>query len=53
MFIVLSFQIGRFNRCAGPTGRFRLQLINKCVKAETSYSDRAVSPVIRHWLNYN
>ena len=41
------FQIGRFNRAAGPTGRFRLQLINKCVKAETSYKDSSVSPVIR------
>ena len=45
--IIPHFQIGRFNRAAGPTGRFRLQLINKCVKAETSYKDSSVSPVIR------
>merc|ERR1712045_537826 len=45
-------QIGRWNRAAGPTGRFRLQLINKCVKAETSYKDSSVSPVIRQTLQH-
>jgi hypothetical protein len=45
-------QIGRFNKSAGPTGRFRLQLINKCVKANKGFADATVSPVIRQSLQH-
>ena len=29
-----------------------MQLINKCVKAETTFSDRSISPVIRQSLQH-
>lgn len=46
-------QIKRWLALAGPNGRFRKMLINKIKKAETSYDDYKISPVIRqvllHW----
>lgn len=45
-------QIGRFNRMAGPTGRFRGQLIRACQKRGASYDDASVSPVIRQSLQH-
>jgi len=40
-------QISRFNKSAGPTGRFRTQLANKCLAAGTHALDANISPVIR------
>jgi hypothetical protein len=34
-------------RLMGPHGRFRLQLINRCVKAGKTFDDASVSPVMR------
>mmetsp|Transcript_25381 Transcript_25381/g.31218 ORF Transcript_25381/g.31218 Transcript_25381/m.31218 type:complete len:374 (-) Transcript_25381:192-1313(-) len=46
-------QISRWAKSAGPTGRFRSQLCNKCIRADTNSDDSNVSPVIRqtllHW----
>eukprot|EP00299_Pterocystis_sp_00344_P014971 c7457_g1_i2.p2 GENE.c7457_g1_i2~~c7457_g1_i2.p2 ORF type:complete len:123 (-),score=27.78 c7457_g1_i2:68-436(-) len=46
-------QIERWLSGHGPKGRFRLQLINKIAKANKSFDDTSVSPVIRqtcqHW----
>ena len=46
-------QISRWNKSAGPSGRFRNQLIGKCSREGRSYDDSRVSPVIRqsllHW----
>jgi len=46
-------QISRWCKSAGPKGRFRSQLCNKILKANTSFDNRAISPVIRqtllHW----
>mmetsp|Transcript_3243 Transcript_3243/g.7642 ORF Transcript_3243/g.7642 Transcript_3243/m.7642 type:complete len:253 (+) Transcript_3243:38-796(+) len=46
-------QIARWSGVASAKGRFRNQLIRKCVKARTTFDDVRVSPVIRqtllHW----
>lgn len=46
-------QIGRWCKSAGPKGRFRSQLCNKIMAANTTADDTAISPVIRqtllHW----
>ena len=46
-------QISRWSKCAGEKGRFRSQLSNKCLAADTDASDAKISPVIRqtllHW----
>ncbi|GAX11558.1 hypothetical protein FisN_22Lh248 [Fistulifera solaris] len=46
-------QISRWLGVAGPKGRFRSQLCNKILSANTSVDDAAISPVIRqtlfHW----
>jgi len=46
-------QISRWKSGHGPTGRFRVQLLNKIVAAGTSVDDASISPVIRqtcqHW----
>ena len=38
---------------SSQSGRFRNQLIGKCSKAQTTYDDYSISPVIRqslmHW----
>jgi len=48
-----SRQISRWCKSAGPKGRFRSQLCNKILAANTTYDNRAISPVIRqtllHW----
>jgi len=43
-------QIKRWLAFAGPTGRFRVRLINMCKKARKKYNDYSVSPVIRQGL---
>ncbi|GAB0491518.1 hypothetical protein MMPV_002772 [Pyropia vietnamensis] len=46
-------QIGRWSRCAGPTGRWRGNLVGKVYRAGAAYDDSGVSPVVRqtllHW----
>jgi len=46
-------QISRWNKSAGVKGRFRSQLCNKILAAQTTAEDRKISPVIRqtllHW----
>lgn len=46
-------QISRQLKSAGPKGRFRSQLCNKCIAANTHAEDVKISPVIRqtllHW----
>lgn len=46
-------QLDRAARSFSPTGRWRVNLFNKIIKANTTYNDRNVSPVIRqtllHW----
>uniref|UniRef100_A0A7S0L193 Uncharacterized protein n=1 Tax=Asterionellopsis glacialis TaxID=33640 RepID=A0A7S0L193_9STRA len=46
-------QISRWAKSAGSKGRFRSQLCNKILNANTSHSDTKISPVIRqtllHW----
>lgn len=46
-------QISRWCKSAGPKGRFRSQLCNKILNANTKCDDRSISPVIRqtllHW----
>ncbi|XP_060070468.1 uncharacterized protein LOC132550424 isoform X1 [Ylistrum balloti] len=45
-------QVGRWLRCAGVTGRWRNNLISKCVKTGCSYDNKAVSPVVRQTLQH-
>ncbi|KAK6187407.1 hypothetical protein SNE40_005444 [Patella caerulea] len=46
-------QIGRWLRCAGKTGRWKNNLISKCVNSGCGYDNVGVSPVVRqtllHW----
>lgn len=46
-------QIGRWLACAGPTGRWKNNLIAKCVAAGKAHNDASVAPVVRqtllHW----
>ena len=46
-------QISRWEKLAGPNGRFRRRLMNEIIKKKTSFDDISVSPVIRqtllHW----
>lgn len=46
-------QLSRWCKSAGPKGRFRSQLCNKIIAANTKCDNRAISPVIRqtllHW----
>lgn len=45
-------QIKRWLNLAGPKGRFRKSLINKIKKANTTYDDESISPVIRQTLQH-
>jgi hypothetical protein len=46
-------QVSRWTKCAGEAGRWKRNLIAKCVRAGKSYDDFSVSPVVRqtlmHW----
>jgi hypothetical protein len=48
-----SRQISRYLASVGPKGRFRSQLCNKILAAQTSFDNTSISPVIRqtllHW----
>lgn len=43
-------QIDRWLKFAGPTGRFRVRLINMIKRKGTKYNDYTISPVIRQGL---
>lgn len=45
-------QIGRWLRCAGKTGRWRNNLISKCVKSGCGYDNHGISPVVRQTLQH-
>jgi hypothetical protein len=45
-------QVGRWEKAAGPNGRWRQNLIAKCLKANRSYDDAKVSPVVRQTLQH-
>lgn len=43
---------GRGLQVMGPTGRFRLQLMNKIGRAKSTFDDYSISPVIRQTLQH-
>ncbi|KAL4233085.1 hypothetical protein ACF0H5_007770 [Mactra antiquata] len=45
-------QIGRWLRCAGDTGRWRNNLISKCVRSGCAFDNAGVSPVVRQTLQH-
>lgn len=45
-------QIKRWCGVCGPRGRFRNNLIGKCLRSEKSFDDASVSPVIRQTLQH-
>lgn len=45
-------QIQRWLNSAGPKGRFRNQLLNKCTQSGKAITDPSVSPVIRQTLQH-
>ena len=45
-------QIGRWLRCAGTTGRWRNNLISKCVRSSSSFDNHTISPVVRQTLQH-
>ncbi|XP_053397086.1 uncharacterized protein LOC123552860 isoform X1 [Mercenaria mercenaria] len=45
-------QIGRWLRCAGETGRWRNNLISKCVRSGCAFDNPGVSPVVRQTLQH-
>jgi hypothetical protein len=44
--------VARWAACAGATGRWRNNLIAKCVAAGAAHDDPAVSPVVRQTLQH-
>lgn len=47
-----SRQIDRWARCAGVKGRWRNNLISKCVRSGKKFDNFAVSPVVRQTLQH-
>ncbi|XP_065927284.1 uncharacterized protein [Magallana gigas] len=45
-------QVGRWLRCAGPTGRWKNNLIMKCYRGWAQYNDPNISPVVRQTLQH-
>jgi hypothetical protein len=45
-------QLGRWLGVAGPTGRWKNNLIAKCVAAKAKFDDPKVSPVVRQTLHH-
>ena len=45
-------QVGRWSKCAGPKGRWKNNLISKCVKAGYAFDNFGVSPVVRQTLQH-
>jgi len=47
-----SRQVKRWLNCTGPKGRWKNNLIAKCVRSNLPYSDKSVSPVVRQTLQH-
>lgn len=45
-------QISRWKKCAGVKGRWRNNLIGKCVRSGCSFDNNAISPVVRQTLQH-
>jgi len=45
-------QVRRWKAFSGPSGRFRIQLINRVIAKEGRYDDESISPVIRQSLQH-
>eukprot|EP00051_Salpingoeca_urceolata_P025007 m.444562 g.444562 ORF g.444562 m.444562 type:complete len:319 (-) comp20299_c3_seq13:139-1095(-) len=45
-------QIRRWLNCCGPKGRWKNNLIGKCVRASRPYDDYSISPVVRQTLQH-
>mmetsp|Transcript_6148 Transcript_6148/g.15661 ORF Transcript_6148/g.15661 Transcript_6148/m.15661 type:complete len:284 (+) Transcript_6148:228-1079(+) len=45
-------QISRWKKCAGPTGRWRNNLIGKVMAQQAEVDDKKVSPVVRQTLQH-
>ena len=45
-------QLGRWERCAGARGRWRGNLIGKCLRDGKGFDDASVSPVVRQTLQH-
>ena len=45
-------QISRWSACAGEKGRWKNNLIAKCVKEGAAFDDKSVSPVVRQTLQH-
>ena len=45
-------QIKRWLNCAGPKGRWKNNLIAKCVRSDKPFNDKSVSPVVRQTLQH-
>ncbi|KAJ1463140.1 hypothetical protein M885DRAFT_455702 [Pelagophyceae sp. CCMP2097] len=45
-------QISRWEKCAGPTGRWRGNLVGKCLRDGRPFDDVSVSPVVRQTLQH-
>ena len=45
-------QVSRWAKCAGDKGRWKTNLIHKCVLAGAAFDDATVSPVVRQTLQH-
>ncbi len=45
-------QLSRWMKCCGPKGRWKSNLIGKCLRDGKSYDDASVSPVVRQTLQH-
>jgi len=45
-------QVRRWKAFAGPSGRFRIQLINRIISKDGVYNDEKISPVVRQSLQH-
>jgi hypothetical protein len=45
-------QVSRFLKCAGPKGRWRGNLVAKCLRDGKPFDDPSVSPVVRQTLHH-
>jgi len=45
-------QVDRWSKCAGPKGRWKGNLISKCVKSGCGFDNYGVSPVVRQTLQH-
>lgn len=45
-------QLSRWSKCCGPKGRWKSNLIGKCLRDGKSFDDASVSPVVRQTLQH-